>query len=95
MSAKSRETCRECGKSWGVTMKPREDVLCSDCARPQPWRRPVHYWNARVWCFHCPPTYTGSPEWWDAQTSLQDLKFAASIAGELEATPGQLTLEVA
>jgi hypothetical protein len=27
-----REECRKCGKTWGVTMTPREDVICSDCS---------------------------------------------------------------
>ena len=31
MSA-DREECRKCGKTWGVTMTPREDVICSDCS---------------------------------------------------------------
>jgi hypothetical protein len=91
-----RETCRECGHSWGVTMKPRESVLCSDCVAPRTWRRPVHYWNSRVWNFPHPSTVVRDPEWWDAQTSLQDLKFAASIADQIEPKPvGQLMLEVA
>lgn len=28
-----RETCSRCGKTWGVNAEPREDVLCSECAR--------------------------------------------------------------
>lgn len=26
------EKCRQCGKAWGVTTEPRDDVPCSDCA---------------------------------------------------------------
>ena len=79
-----RETCRECGHSWGVTMTPRVDVLCSGCARPQSWKRPAHYWSARVWNFRgFDAVWPRSPEWWDAKTSLQELKYAALIAVDL------------
>ena len=82
--ANDRETCRECGHSWGVTMTPREDVLCSGCARPQPWKRPAHYWSSRVWNFRgFDAVWPRSPEWWDANTSLQELKYAAEIAADL------------
>lgn len=93
--AAERETCRECGHSWGVTMPPRESVLCEGCARPQPWKNPGRYWRSRVnnhpwgWAVY------RSPEWWDSQTSLQDLRYAASIADEIERPVGQLMLEVA
>jgi hypothetical protein len=82
--ANDRETCRECGHSWCVTMAPREDVLCSGCARPQPWKRPAHYWSARVSNFRgFDAVWPRSPEWWDAKTSLQELKYAAEIAADL------------
>ena len=82
--ATDREACRECGHSWGVTMTPRADVLCADCSRPQPWMRPAHYWSARVWNFRgFDVVWPRSPEWWDAKTSLQELKYAAEIAAAL------------
>lgn len=28
------ETCLKCGKTWGVTMPARENIVCSDCGRP-------------------------------------------------------------
>ena len=81
-----REKCRDCGKTWGVTMKPRESVLCEECARPKPWRRPEHYWLSRSWNFHSTKPYviTRSPEWWDQQTDLIELKYAAVTAASLE-----------
>lgn len=78
------EVCRDCARTWGVTMTPREDVLCSDCARSRPWRRPVTYWQARIWNFPHSYPYTRSLEWWDQQTSLQDLRIAVSLAAQLE-----------
>ena len=79
-----RETCRECGHSWGVTMKPRESVLCEVCVQPQPWKRPAHCWSSRVWNFRgFDAVWPRSPEWWDAKTSLQELKYAAEVAAAL------------
>lgn len=89
-----RETCVDCGKSWGVTMKPREVVRCQACARPQPWRRPLWYWQARIWNFPFGALIRRSPEWWDSQTSLQDLRAAVGFAREFE-RPAQLMLDVA
>ena len=74
------ETCNECGKTWGVTMTPRTEVLCTDCSRCTPWRRPRDYWNYRAWSSHCPSAPYRSPEWWDMVCSLQDLKYAATLA---------------
>lgn len=82
------EVCRDCARTWGVTMTPREDVLCADCARPRPWKWPVRYWQARISCFPFTYPYTRSPEWWDQQTSLQDLRIAVSLAAQLEEEPG-------
>ncbi|QYN17503.1 hypothetical protein [Amycolatopsis sp. DSM 110486] len=79
-----REKCRECGHSWGVTMLPRTDVLCSECARPTPSRRPAHYWAARMWNFPTSNPWPRSPEWWDEQTSRADLRIAAEFANSLE-----------
>jgi hypothetical protein len=79
------EVCRECGKSWGVTMQPREHVLCQGCAQPKPWRRPVHYWGSRIWNYRSTKPYatTRSPEWWDQQTDRLDLEYALSISSHL------------
>lgn len=81
-----RETCRHCGKTWGVTMMPRESVLCDECVRPKPWRRPEHYWLSRSWNFHSTKPYaiTRSPEWWDQQTDRQALAYAAELARHLQ-----------
>ena len=73
------ETCRDCGHSWGVTMTPRTDVLCTDCARPTPNRWPKTYWALRATSGH-PTLRFRSTEWWDQQTSLADLRHAAAIA---------------
>lgn len=77
-----KETCYLCGHSWGVTMSPRERVLCTPCARPTPSRRPAHYWHLRAWTGWDYSHYR-SPEWWDQQTALQDLKHAAEVANQL------------
>lgn len=78
-----KETCSHCGHTWGVTTKPRTDVLCAPCGRPAPNRRPAAYWHLRA--------TTGSPvlryrsaEWWDQQAGLADLKHAAALAAGLE-----------
>jgi hypothetical protein len=73
------EACYECGQRWGVTMEPRERVLCTPCARPKPWKDPVRYWQSRIWG-QCPAGYAGSPEWWDAKTTMQDLRVAVAFA---------------
>jgi hypothetical protein len=79
-----REICKDCGHTWGVSMEPRADVRCAECARPKPWRRPAHYWASRVWNFHgFEGTHIRSAEWWDARSALQDLKYAAELAKEL------------
>lgn len=94
-TALDRETCRECGKQWGVSMTPREDVLCQECVQPRPWKNPVHYWQSRLWNFPWGIHVVRSPEWWDAQTSRNELKFAAELARDLEPKPGQLALSLA
>lgn len=74
-----RERCYRCGHTWGVTMPPRERVLCTPCARPAPNRDAARYWRLRAttgW----PTLRHLSPEWWDQQTSLADLRYAAAIA---------------
>lgn len=77
-------------------MTPREDVLCAGCARPQPWKRLAHYWSCRVVLFRgFDGAWPRSPEWWDAKSSLQDLRYAAEFAKELEGRVDQLMLEVA
>lgn len=79
------ETCRDCGKRWGVTETPRADIQCSDCARPKPWYRADAYWAHRARMFLAPYFIAGSAEWWDQQTSLADLRIAAELAHTLEA----------
>lgn len=76
------ECCYECGHTWGVTMEPRERVLCASCATPRPWRRPVHYWQARICCYFSSREHTWprSPEWWDQQADLADLRVAVESA---------------
>ncbi|MFJ4637552.1 hypothetical protein ACIP69_18250 [Streptomyces hygroscopicus] len=74
-----REKCRECGHTWGVTTTPRTDVLCTRCARPTPFRWPARYWWLRAHTGHWDVRYR-SPEWWDQQTSIADLRYAAEIA---------------
>lgn len=76
------ETCKLCAHTWGVTMTPREDVLCGSCASPTPSRNPGHYWKARFWNYHStkPHMITRSPEWWDQQTDLVDLRYAIEVA---------------
>jgi hypothetical protein len=80
------EVCRDCGKTWGVTMPPREDVRCSDCVRPKPWRNPVDYWGSRWWNYFSshPHHWHRSPEWWDQQTDRQELTYAAELARHLQ-----------
>lgn len=77
------ETCYECGTSWGVTMKPRDKVLCTPCARPQPWKWPVWYWKARIWTLPWSGAWVRSPEWWDNQTTLADLRAAVASAEKI------------
>lgn len=79
------ETCKLCGHTWGVTMAPRDDVLCSKCAQPKPWRNPEHYWLSRIGNYHSthPHMITRSPEWWDQQTDRVELKYAAELAAQL------------
>lgn len=83
-----RETCYECARSWGVTMRPRERVLCTPCARPLPWRRPAEYWRSRLrnqqW-----PSLFAAVEWLDARTTRDDLRLAVAAA-VLPATPAAL-----
>ncbi|MEU1787070.1 hypothetical protein ABZ553_14595 [Streptomyces sparsogenes] len=74
------ETCRECGHTWGVTTTPRTNVLCTPCARPAPNRRPAHYWWLRAHTGHWDAGQYRTPEWWDQQTSIADLRYAAEIA---------------
>ncbi|GAA1065249.1 hypothetical protein [Streptomyces asiaticus] len=73
------EKCRECGHAWGVTTTPRTSVLCGPCARPTPSRRAAHYWWLRAHTGHWDLRYR-SPEWWDQQTSIADLRCAAEYA---------------
>jgi hypothetical protein len=80
------ETCYLCGHSWGVTTTPRTRVLCTACARPTPGRRPARYWWLRAHTNHRSELY-GSPEWWDQQTSLEDLRYAAENAARLWPEP--------
>lgn len=84
-----KETCYACGHSWGVTMEPREKVLCSSCARPQPWQQPWYapdyYWSSRIWTLEWPPI-TESPEWWDTKATLADLRVAKHCAATLAAS---------
>ena len=77
------ETCSNCGRTWGVTTKPRIDVLCSACGRPSPNRRPAVYWHLRAVTGHRDERYR-SADWWDQQTSLDDLKHAAEFASDLD-----------
>lgn len=33
----SVETCTKCGKTWGVTIEPRDPIVCTECQRvPKP-----------------------------------------------------------
>jgi hypothetical protein len=73
------EKCAECSRTWGVTTVPRPVVLCSDCARPTPWRRAATYWHLRATTGWTVLRYR-SPEWWDQQTSREDLRYAADYA---------------
>lgn len=73
------ESCYLCGRSWGVTSSPRSHVLCAACARPTPNCNPARYWWLRAHTGWDYPTYR-SPEWWDQQTSLYDLRHAADTA---------------
>lgn len=77
------ETCTLCHHSWGVTTTPRLNVLCTNCGQPAPNRRPAMYWHLRAVTGHSVQRYR-SPEWWDQQTSLADLKHAAAHASALE-----------
>lgn len=61
-------------------MAPRVEVLCGDCARPTPSRRPAHYWSLRLIALYQERYWTRSPEWWDQQTSHADLEVAAANA---------------
>ncbi len=76
------ETCYGCGHKWGVTVTPRERVLCGPCARPTPQQMPATYWRHRAITGWGHERYR-SPEWWDQQTSMTDLRHAAGIALEL------------
>ena len=76
------EICKHCGKAWGVTMPPREDIACSECLR-RPDLYPVRYWWGRhhvrdflTW----PVLQYRSVEYWDNETSLEDLAYAAGLA---------------
>lgn len=77
------ETCANCGRTWGVTMPPREVVKCTDCSRPQPWRNPAYYWWLRAWAWHWPSVPHRSPDWWDQQCALQDLRYTAELAAAI------------
>lgn len=79
------ETCVDCDRTWGVTMEPREHVKCTDCSRSQPWRNPAYYWWCRVYAHAWPHAWYRSPEWWDQQCALEDLKYAAELAENLGA----------
>ncbi|MCX5584243.1 hypothetical protein [Streptomyces erythrochromogenes] len=79
------ETCSLCGRTWGVVTQPRSNVLCAPCGRPAPNRRPGAYWHLRATTGHPVQRYR-SPEWWDQQTSLADLKHAARLAAGMEAS---------
>lgn len=74
-----RETCYECGHCWGVTCEPRTHVLCTPCARPKPWKDPVRYWQSRIWHQRWAAD-AGSSEWWDAKTTMRDLRVAVVFA---------------
>jgi hypothetical protein len=75
----SVERCRDCGKTWAVIVTPRPSVQCGDCARPKPNYRAAAYWHLRAWT-GWPTELYRSPEWWDQQTSLADMKYAAAVA---------------
>lgn len=77
------ERCMDCGKTWGVTVEPREKVRCTGCSTALPWRWPALYWRMRIVNLPWPATYTGSPEWWDNKTSLADLRYALTVADQL------------
>lgn len=79
------ETCSNCGHTWGVMGPARTDVLCSDCGRPAPNRRPEAYWHLRAVTGHPDERYR-SADWWDQQTSLADLNHAARLAAGLDAS---------
>jgi hypothetical protein len=79
------ETCSNCGRTWGVTTKPRTDVLCTACGRPAPNRRPDAYWHLRAVTGHPVQRYR-SVDWWDQQTELADLRYAAETATGLAAS---------
>lgn len=80
------EQCYRCGRTWGVTMTPRTWVLCTPCARPAPnWGDVAYYWRSRArtasstaWRL----LHYRSPEWWDQQTAVADLGYAAEIAAD-------------
>lgn len=75
-----RETCLTgCGRSWGVTMTPREQVLCMECARPRPWHRPAAYWLSRLQLLPW-PSPSDVVAYRDAQTSRADLRVALAAA---------------
>lgn len=74
--AAMREVCRDCDAFWAVSMTPRESVLCASCASPRPWRNPVRYWQGRLWNQRRAAGYARSPEWWDEQTTREDLRVA-------------------
>ncbi len=80
-----RETCKDCGTTWGVTMTPRTDIRCTECARPKPWRDPQRYWACRVSTFGTRRDHATfrSPQWWNEQTELQDLTYAAHHAPDM------------
>lgn len=80
MTARMVETCTDCGKTWGVTMTPREVVKCGDCSRPRPWRNPELYWWLRAYATSWPPVVMWGPQWWDQQCSRADLRHAAEFA---------------
>ena len=76
------ETCKHCGKTWGVTMTPRADIRCSDCLR-RPDLYPVHYWAARRASLSYmvgPSLKFRSPQYHDWWTSMEDLAYAADLA---------------
>lgn len=83
------ETCKHCGKTWGVTTPPRPDIACHDCQFRRPDLYPVRYWEARRAALSYmvgPLLKYRSPAWHDWQTSMEDLAYTIECAEKLEAS---------